>query len=233
VGAAKLPFQTAGKVITVATTKGGAGKTTLVRLILGLLALLGRKVAGVDSDFNKNLFNWVTVIAKGKYAITIREELDESKIIALIQELLENHDLVVIDTAGAAVQATIFAIGCSDFVIIPVGPGSDDVVEAIKTYKLVQSASQMMRREIPTAVVLIGFKANTSIEEQIVKQLTAAKLPILKSRLTDLVAFPEMTLTGNVPTTGAAGREAAALLVEIASYGVLPDEPAKQEKLAS
>jgi cellulose biosynthesis protein BcsQ len=43
-----------------------------------------------------------------------------------------SHDLVVIDTAGAASQATIFAIGCADLVLVPIAPSSADIVEAIK-----------------------------------------------------------------------------------------------------
>jgi len=37
-------------IITVATTKGGAGKTTIARLILSRCAHLGLKVAAVDTD---------------------------------------------------------------------------------------------------------------------------------------------------------------------------------------
>jgi Mrp family chromosome partitioning ATPase len=38
-------------IITIATTKGGAGKTTLARLILGRSALSGLKAAALDADF--------------------------------------------------------------------------------------------------------------------------------------------------------------------------------------
>ena len=62
-------------IITIATTKGGAGKTTLARLILGRTSLAGFKVAAVDADFNHTLTDWVTAISK--QPIEVRHELDE------------------------------------------------------------------------------------------------------------------------------------------------------------
>jgi cellulose biosynthesis protein BcsQ len=38
-------------IITVATTKGGAGKTTLARLILSRSTLSGLRAAAIDADF--------------------------------------------------------------------------------------------------------------------------------------------------------------------------------------
>ena len=109
----------------------------------------GLKAAGVDADFNRTLSDWATTFAK--YPITVKHELDETKIVPLVGELHDIHDVVVIDTAGAASQATIFAIGCADLVLVPVAPSSADVVEAIKTVNLIRSASQMIRREIRAA----------------------------------------------------------------------------------
>jgi CobQ/CobB/MinD/ParA nucleotide binding domain len=42
-------------IIAIATTKGGAGKTTLARLILGRAALSGFKAAAIDADLNHTL----------------------------------------------------------------------------------------------------------------------------------------------------------------------------------
>src|SRR5208337_1766418 len=121
-------------IITIATTKGGAGKTTLARLILGRSALSGQKAAALDADFNHTLTDWVSTVAKSP--ITVRHELDETKIVPLVAELHDSHDILVIDTAGAASQATIFAIGCADLVLVPIAPSAADIVEAIKTVNL-------------------------------------------------------------------------------------------------
>lgn len=208
-------------IITVATTKGGAGKTTIVRLILARLAMSGLKVAAVDTDFNHTLTDWVTTTAK--HPITVRHELDETKIVPLVNELHDAHDVVVIDTAGAASQATIFAIGCADLVLVPVQTSSADIVEAIKTINLINSASMMLKREVPTRVVLTAVQPGTNIAEHVEKEVAKAKLPVLKTRLHRLVAFQEMSFTGIAPTSGPAGHQCSNFLDDLAALGGLPE----------
>ncbi len=208
-------------IITIATTKGGAGKTTLARLILGRAALSGFKVAAVDADFNHTLTDWVTAISK--QPITVRHELDETKIVPLVAELHETHDIVVIDTAGAASQATIFAIGCADLVLVPVAPSAADIVEAIKTVNLIRSAAQMLRRDVPARVVLTAVQPGTHIADHVENELAKANLPIFSTRLHRLVAFQEMSFTGISPTTGLAGVQAGNFLDELEDLGVIPE----------
>jgi chromosome partitioning protein len=214
-------------IITIATTKGGAGKTTLARLILARAAIAGFKVAAVDSDFNHTLTDWVNAVVK--LPMTVRHELDETKIVPLVSELHETHDVVVIDTAGAASQATIFAIGCADLILVPVAPSSSDIVEAIKTVKLIRSAAQMLRRELPTKVVLTAVQPGTNIAEHVEKEIAKADLPVFPTRLHRLVAFQEMSFTGIPPTSGLAGIQATNFLDELEALGALPET----KKLAS
>ncbi len=208
-------------ILTIATTKGGAGKTTLARLILGRSALSGLKAAAHDADFNHTLTDWVSTAAKSP--MTVRHELDETKIVPLVSELHETHDVVVIDTAGAASQATIFAIGCADLVLVPVAPSSADIVEAIKTVNLIRSAAQMMRKEIPTRVVLTAVQPGTNIADHIEKEIAKAKLPLLNTRLHRLVAFQEMSFTGIPPTSGLAGIQCSNFLYDLEALGGLPE----------
>lgn len=208
-------------IITIATTKGGAGKTTLARLILGRAALAGFKPAAVDADFNHTLTDWVTAVAK--HPITVRHELDETKIVPLVTELHETHDVVVIDTAGAASQATIFAIGCADLVLVPVAPSSADIVEAIKTMNLIRSAAQMLRREVAARVVLTAVQPGTNIAEHVEKEIAKADLPVLGTRLHRLVAFQEMSFTGIPPTSGLAGVQCSNFLDDLEALGGLPE----------
>ena len=207
-------------IITIATSKGGAGKTTIARLILGRLALDGLPVAAVDADLNHTLTDWVR--AASKHPITIEHELDETRIVPLVEFLHEKHDVVVIDTAGAATQATIFAIGCADLVLVPCQTSSADIVEAIKTMNLIKSASLMMKRSVTARVVLTGYQPNTNISTHVEGEIAKANLPLMRARLNRLVAFQEMSFTGIVPTAGIAGVQCANFIDEIASLGGIP-----------
>jgi chromosome partitioning protein len=208
-------------VITIATTKGGAGKTTLARLILSRASLAGYKVAAIDADSNHTLTDWVTAVSK--QPITVRHEIDETKIVPLVTELQANHDIVLIDTAGAASQATIFAIGCADLVLVPVSPSSADIVEAIKTVNLIRSAGQMLRRELLVKVVLTAVQPGTNIAEHVEKEIAKANMPVFPTRLHRLVAFQEMSFTGIPPTSGLAGIQTTNFLDELETLGVIPE----------
>ena len=202
----------------MATSKGGAGKTTVAQALLGTLARHGHRVAAIDADFNHTLSSWVSTFAA--YPIDARAELDETRIVPLAAELEEKHDLVVIDTAGAATQATVFAIGTAD--LVPIQLSSSDIVEAIKTVKLVKSASGMTRRNISARVIFTDYQPNTNIATHTEAEVRRYELPALDTKLNRLVAFKEMTFTGEVPHGGAAGVQVNMLLKEIKALGALP-----------
>jgi chromosome partitioning protein len=214
-------------IITIASSKGGAGKTTAARLLLGHAARHGMKAAALDADFNCSLRDW---IRQHEAPFEVCAEIDETKIVPAVSELHERHDLVVIDTAGAAAQTTIFAIGCADLVLVPLKLSAADVTEAVRTVALIKSASTMMHREIVARVLLTGFKPRTSVAAHVEQEIATAGLPDIKVRLHDLVAFEEMTFSGQVPVIGPAGIQAEALFTEVMT---LMDPSWQPMKLAS
>lgn len=207
-------------IITIATSKGGAGKTTLAQLIGGTVADRGYSVAMIDADYNHSLGDWVRSFQI--YPITVESELDETKIIPLADRLSQSHDLVIIDTAGAATQATVFAIGCADVVLIPCQLSSADIVEASKTNQLIASAAAMTRQEICARVVLTDYQPKTIIAGHVEEELIACGLTVLPTRLHRLVAFKEMTFTGKVPKSGHAAELVSGMLDDIARLDALP-----------
>lgn len=207
-------------IVTIATSKGGAGKTTLAQILAGSFAGGGYRVAAIDADYNHTLSDWVRMF--GGYPIDIRAELDEKKIINLADTLEREHDLVVIDTAGAAMQATVFAIGCADLVLIPCQLSSADVVEAVKTKQLVDSAATMTKRTIPVRAVLTDYQPNTIIAGHVERELSDCNLEPIATRLHRLVAFKEMTFNGRVPSEGTAGTQVASFADDVATLLSLP-----------
>lgn len=199
-------------IITIASSKGGAGKTTVARLLLGHAAHRGLRAVAVDADLNHSLAEWCERISRDK--IPAHPETDETKILDTVDALQDGADVLVIDTAGASNQSTIFAIGAADLVLVPCKLSSSDLAEAIKTMRLVASAAQMSRREIPARLLLTGFKPRTSIASHVETEVLASGIPMLRTRLVDLVAYEEMTFNGVVPVLGSAGVQAASMFDE-------------------
>ena len=207
-------------IVTVASGKGGCGKTTIAELVLGACADEGHSVGAIDTDINQTLAKWCSDIAS--YPITAAAEADETKIIALAGELEESHDLVVIDTAGASAQATVFAIGCADLVVIPVQLSSADLIEAVRMRDLVKSAGNLSRRSIDHRLLLTDYQRHTNIATLVERVIDENALPTMRTKLHRLVAFKEMTFTGDVPRTGRAGECVRQLVNEMTALGAMP-----------
>lgn len=72
-------------IITVATSKGGAGKTTLAQIITGAASRNGHQVAAIEADLNHSLSNWISGLAE--YPIHIETELNEANNVPLASKL--------------------------------------------------------------------------------------------------------------------------------------------------
>lgn len=215
-------------IITIATSKGGAGKTTLAEILCGAACSEGHRVGAIDADYNHSLSDWVRTFKV--YPVDIHHELDEGAIVPLADRLEQATDLVVIDTAGAAMQATVFAIGCADLVLIPVQLSSADVVEAVKTMRLVESASAMTKRDIPARIVLTDYQPSTNIATHTEAELARSNVPVLHTKLKRLVGFKEMTFSGEVPMTGSAGEVVRWLVSDLTELGVWPINESRRDK---
>ncbi len=65
-------------IITMATTKGGAGKTTVAQMIIGAVHNFGYSIGVIDTDENKTLYSWLSNTTN--MAIDHRLVLEESKV---------------------------------------------------------------------------------------------------------------------------------------------------------
>lgn len=206
-------------VLSMCSSKGGSGKTTIAQLIIGVMRQRGYSVAAIDGDVNQTLSTWLKTFAK--LDVDCRTIDDENDMIEQAQELEQKHDVVVIDTAGARNQATLYAIGVSDLVLIPVQLSSANVIEAVKTYRTVENAAKLVKREVPGRVVFTDYTPKTNIAKHIKNEVKDVGLPAMKTKLHRLVAFQELSY-GTVPRIGKAGAQAQLLVDEMHAMGVLP-----------
>jgi chromosome partitioning protein len=106
----------------------------------------------------------------------------------------------------------------ADAVLIPTLSGEADITEAEKTMRLVEALAKAARRDIPARVVFNRGR-RTSLARHAGEELKRAELSRLQAGLSDLVAFGELSYSGRVPTTGTAGAEVAALVLELRELG--------------
>src|SRR3954447_8120646 len=212
------------KVLSVASTKGGAGKTTIVMALAGTLAAEGLDVAVVDADPNRAYISWAEAVYEGP-ALRVRAEADETRLAEAIDELAAAADLVIVDTAGFGNRAALLAIAAADAVLVPCTPSRADVEQAAKTLELVAGAARAARRPIPARVVPSRVKYATTVAKHTVAELDAAALPRTAAGIGDRVAFAEMTFSGRVPASGDAGREITELVTELRQLGWVPPRP--------
>ena len=214
-------------VLVVASSKGGPGKTTVCELLAGALA--GEcSLAVLDADPTQALSRWATQTYEGPAFRTIAES-DEARLAHLIAEQSDEVDLVLVDTAGFGNRAATVAMTSADAVLIPTLAGEADITEAEKTARLVDGLARAARRDIP-ARVLFNRVRRTSLAKHADAEASRAKLTRLDASLSDLVAFGELSYSGQIPISGTAGSETATLLTELRGLGWVPASARVDEK---
>jgi chromosome partitioning protein len=213
-------------IITIASSKGGPGKTTLAQLIVGTLTAEGVTVIALDADPTGGLSRWAGRIYEGA-AFTCHHEAEDARLAHLIHRTGQEAQVVIVDTAGFGNRAATVAMTAADGVLIPMVPGEGDVTEAARTVELVAGVASAARRDIPARVVLNRVRSSTTLSKHAATE--AALLPKLKSGLSDLVAYGEMGFSGKMPT-GKAAAEVTALIGELRGLGW---QPPHQDKTSS
>ena len=212
-------------VLTIASSKGGPGKTTVAMLLAGSLAGEGLRVIALDADPTQAFARWAANAYEGA-PFESHAEADETRLAHLIDSTASTADVVIVDTAGFGNRAAAVAMTSADAVLVPALSGEADVTEAEKTVRLAEGLARAARREIPTAVLLNRVR-RTQLSRHAVQEILTANLPRLEASLSDLVAYGELSYSGRIPTTGTAAAEIAALLAELRSRGWLP-QPSRQ-----
>lgn len=207
-------------VLTIASSKGGPGKTTVAMLLAGSLAAAGRRVVALDADPTQAFSRWAASAYEGA-AFETHAEIDEARLAHLIDRAAGEADVVIVDTAGFGNRAAAVAMTSADAIIVPTLSGEADVTEAEKTIRLAEGLARAARRDIPAAVLLNKVR-RTQLTKHAMAEIAAAGLSRLEATLSDLVAYGELSYSGRMPVSGPAVLEIAGLLAELREKGWIP-----------
>lgn len=208
------------KVIVLATSKGGAGKSTLVRSLSAHYVLSGFKVAVIDADPQGSIINRHDPMGCLKDLFVVAEP--EEQVSSVIDDLKHRYSPLIVDTGGFRNKTTIRTLVSADLVLIPLKPSADDVTAAIETHDLVKEINDIPERvgnPIKYRMILTMTQQGTVISRQVRKELEEMGYLVLKNELYHRVAYPEAAINGLSPSItdpeGAAARDIALIAAEI------------------
>ena len=206
-------------VISVCSTKGGVGKTTLVMCLADAFSRQGGSTAIVDGDPNGHVATWRSR-AGDECKVAVISEANETKIQDVIAAAAQQYALVLVDLEGAASQTVTYAIAESDLVLIPTKISGMDLQEVFRTYEVVKRAEKMLKRTIPARVVLTQMSPLQSrVAQHARAEIQANDIPVLATEVIQRAAYQSIHFTGATPSHASgdpkAGREIAAVLGEI------------------
>lgn len=208
------------RVITLATSKGGTGKSTLARSLACHWFYAGIKVSVIDADPQGSIISRHNPdgLLKGMTVISDPEEtVDEN-----IQTLKEKSTFVIVDTGGFRNRTSIKALIETDIAIIPLKPSADDLAAALETYNLIKELNETPERfnnPIIYRMILTMTQKGTVIARHIRDELTSMGYMILENELYHRVSYPEAAIGGLAPSItepeGAAARDISRIVGEI------------------
>lgn len=207
-------------VITLATSKGGVGKSSLGRSLAAHWFTVGHKPALIDADPQRTLASRYDTNGPMGGIPVIAEP--EERVGEVIEELRRQHMPVIVDTAGFRNRTTIGALVATDLAIIPLKPAAEDVDGALATYDLIREINETDERQgkpIRVAMILTMTTRGTVIARHVRDQLTKAGYPLLTAEMLNRVAYPEAGIDGLSPSVtdpdGAAARDIASIAQEL------------------
>ena len=156
-----------GKIITVGSTKGGVGKTTLALNIAIARALAGRDVWLIDADRQGTASTALAIRGEaGKLpAIATAHYADGGQLRTQLLHQRGKFQDIVIDAGGRDSTALRAALVLSDLVLVPFQPRSIDVWAVADIAALIEEASSMRDGLQALAVLNMADTAGTDNED--------------------------------------------------------------------
>ena len=180
------------RTILVASSKGGAGKSTVSTNLAAWFAVEGKATALLDADRQKSSTHWCEKRAHMDTAVLpldgTRRGWDKS--------LPDGIQRMVVDApAGAMGEDLVAFLDIADAVIVPVLPSAIDLEATVPFLNTLVAHPRVKKGKLPVGIVANRLKPWTSASQQAVAQLKSWPYPVV-GELRDTQAYVLMAALG-------------------------------------
>ncbi|KPF81737.1 cobyrinic acid a,c-diamide synthase [alpha proteobacterium AAP38] len=183
----------AGRVITIAQQKGGAGKTTLAIHLAVTWARAGKSTALVDIDPQGSLSAWYAAregtLGAGATGIT-HLQISGWRTQREVERLAKTHDVVVIDSPPHAETDARIAVRTAALVVVPVQPSPMDLWATRPTLDLARVEKR------PVMLVMNRVPARGKLVDAVAEKAAELGVPVATESLGNRIGFAGSLMEG-------------------------------------
>lgn len=181
-------------VISLISSKGGVGKSTLALCVANEWMARGQNVLLVDAD-EQGTCRVAAMAARESNRLAPYVIAGDVRMAKMIDRHVPAYDHVVIDTPGRSGDIMRAALLCSDVALIPVGQTGPDAW-ALKATAAAAAEVRKTNKRLRAGIILTKHVGRSALAAHSREALMAAGLPIFKASTSHRVAWQEAITLG-------------------------------------
>ena len=193
-------------IISIATSKGGTGKTTFTLTLAGCLANDGKKVLVIDSDQQRSAHSLYMRENEGTTLFEV-ESLEARFLYDFLKINRNNYDVIFLDIPRLTDKdesATIQTLTLCNYVIMPVLSGQFDIVSSLQFLETVLKPIAAFKKENDIDFQYWGFlnrDSRISDNSKVIPYMKKAGLPMFDTTIGDLKVFRDVSVNYSILDT--------------------------------